>query len=56
MGVLDHSGKFVNYFPYKSIEHHIHHVFPLKNFGSGLPLFDMIHGTYKASMNSPKEE
>ena len=55
VGIIDHSGKFVEYFPYKSIEHHIHHKFPLKNFSTGIPLFDMLHGTYKKSIIKIKD-
>ena len=55
IGILDHSGKFIQYFSYKSIDHHIHHKFPLNNFGTCIPLFDMLHGTYKRTMIKIKD-
>ena len=48
-GIYDHSGIRFKYLEYDTIHHHIHHLYPSKNFGSGFPIliWDILHGTYK---------
>ena len=47
MGIWDHSGIKFEYLKYRSIDHHIHHRYPSKNFSTGLPflLLDVLQGT-----------
>ena len=49
IGIWDHSGLNITKYNYNSIDHHIHHKYPSKNFGTSYPflIFDMLHGTYK---------
>ena len=49
VGIWDHSGLYITKYNYNSIDHHIHHKYPSKNFGTSYPflIFDMLHGTYK---------
>ena len=58
MGVYDHSGINFQFLNYNSIPHHIHHVYPSKNFSLSfpIPLCDFLHGTYKSGeyTNTPK--
>ena len=53
-GIYDHTSIKFNFCNYSSIDHHIHHIFPLKNYSSGLPipLCDILHGTYKKRKES----
>lgn len=52
MGIWDHSGIKLKYFKYRSIDHHIHHRHPSKNFSTGFPIliFDIFHGTQQYHM------
>ncbi len=49
IGIWEHSGIKFKYFNYKSIDHHIHHKYPSKNFSTGFPIliFDILHGTFQ---------
>ena len=49
MGVWDHSGIKFSFWKYTSIEHHIHHMYPSKNFATGFA-FDRLHGTYQSTI------
>jgi sterol desaturase/sphingolipid hydroxylase (fatty acid hydroxylase superfamily) len=52
MGIWDHSGIKFKYFNYRSIDHHIHHKHPSKNFSTGFPIliFDILHGTFQENI------
>lgn len=51
-GIYDHSGLDLKYFNYSTLDHHIHHKYPNKNFGSGFPIliWDKLGGTYKKNI------
>ena len=52
LGILDHSGIKIKMFKYDSVDHHIHHLYPSKNFGGSSPILilDKLHGTYKQNL------
>ena len=49
IGLWDHSGIKFKFGKYSSVDHHIHHMHPSKNFSTGFPIliFDILHGTYQ---------
>ena len=49
MGIYEHSGIKINFPFYNTLNHHIHHKYPNKNYGSGFPIliWDIFYGTYK---------
>jgi sterol desaturase/sphingolipid hydroxylase (fatty acid hydroxylase superfamily) len=51
MGIYDHSGikHKINYLKHDSLDHHIHHLYPSKNYGAGFPIliWDRLFGSYK---------
>jgi sterol desaturase/sphingolipid hydroxylase (fatty acid hydroxylase superfamily) len=47
MGIYDHCGVKIKIFGYKSLDHHIHHKYPAKNFTTWAAI-DKFHGTYKS--------
>ena len=52
LGIYDHSGVYFKFFKYDTIDHHIHHAYPTKNYGAGYAFmcWDRLFGTYKAKM------
>ena len=51
-GIFDHSGIKLKKLGYSTINLHIHHMYPHKNFGAGFPLliWDILHGSYQNHM------
>jgi len=49
MGIYDHSGIKLKFPFYSTLNHHIHHKYPNKNYGSGFPIlvWDKLFGTYQ---------
>ena len=52
MGIYDHSGIKFDFPFYSTVEHHIHHKYPNKNYGAGFPIlvWDRLLGTYQGHM------
>ena len=49
MGIYEHSGIKFNYPFYSTLDHHIHHKYPNKNYGAGFPIliWDRLFGSYQ---------
>ena len=49
MGIYEHSGVKIKYLTQNSLDHHIHHAHPSKNYQAGFPILicDKLFGTYK---------
>jgi lathosterol oxidase len=49
IGIYEHSGIKINYLIHNTIDHHIHHMYPSKNYQAGFPIliWDRLFGTYK---------
>jgi len=49
IGIYEHSGLDIKYIGYNTIDHHIHHKYPSKNYQAGFPILicDKLFGTYK---------
>jgi len=51
-GIWDHSGIKINLFHHSSMDHHVHHLYPSKNYGAGFPIlvWDKLFGTYRGTL------
>ena len=49
LGIYEHSGIKIKYLGQDTIDHHIHHMYPSKNYQAGFPIliWDRLFGTYK---------
>jgi len=52
MGIYDHSGIKLWFFSYSTLNHHIHHKYPNKNYGAGFPIlvWDKLFGSYRGHL------
>ena len=50
IGIYDHTNVKFKFLNYTSVDHHIHHIYPSKNFSLSfpIPICDILHGTYKS--------
>lgn len=51
-GIYEHSGIKLNSIIYDTLDHHIHHLYPTKNYQAGFPVLfcDKLFGTYKKNI------
>jgi Delta7-sterol 5-desaturase len=51
MGIYEHSGIKIDYKFYNTIDHHNHHIYPLKNYQAGFPIliWDKLFNSYKSN-------
>jgi len=52
MGIYEHSGIKFNFLIHNTTDHHVHHMYPSKNYQAGFPIliWDRLFGTYKKNL------